>query len=131
VRNTAHWADLIVWSHERASLWGGCKPLARVEWKNISQFDDKRRRRTVTQDHLGNIEFLVRNFAGAQASYAVLTSRLDGWMRLSCKKITGAGAIELVAEERPAIQYPGDSMRDYLSGLVPCSNCSGQSGRDV
>jgi hypothetical protein len=30
------YADIVVWPHKKATVWRTCKPLARIEWKNIS-----------------------------------------------------------------------------------------------
>jgi hypothetical protein len=30
------YADIVVWPHNKATVWRTCKPLARIEWKNIS-----------------------------------------------------------------------------------------------
>lgn len=48
--------DLVIWPHAKASVWRRCKPLTRVEWKNISCRE--RRRGNIRRDNRTDLVFL-------------------------------------------------------------------------
>ena len=79
-------ADIIVWLHKKATLWRTCRPLARIEWKNISCRE--KTPRELEQQHEGDIRRLNRNQQLACLSYAVLTDQRDGQVQISGKRIS-------------------------------------------
>jgi hypothetical protein len=79
------YADIVVWHHNKATTWRTCKPLARIEWKNISCRTKKAAH--LEGQHQKDILHLKRNSHLASASYALLTARQDGIVELRCKRI--------------------------------------------
>lgn len=84
-------ADLLVWSHEKATLWSGCKPLARIEWKNKSCRGTGLDAATHRQQE--DVEFLRENRCFSTLNFAVLTTRHKGHLRLCCKEVTSEGDV--------------------------------------
>src|ERR1035441_10819084 len=79
------YADIAVWPHIKATLWRTCKPLARIEWKNISC----RQKSTcdLERQHQEDIDHLNLNWQLASTNYAVLTARQGGGVEIRCKRI--------------------------------------------
>jgi hypothetical protein len=89
-------ADIVVWPHKKATLWQTCRPLARVEWKNISCRE--KAPRDLERQHDEDILRLNRNQQLAYVSYAVLTDQRDKHVRLRCTRfVDGRSAQELFA----------------------------------
>lgn len=90
------YADIVVWPHNKATLWQTCKPLVHIEWKHISC-------RTpnppyLEQEHEDDICLLKHNGTLVSVSYAILTEwhpfprewrvgQQDRHVKLTCKRI--------------------------------------------
>jgi hypothetical protein len=79
------YADIVVWHHNKATAWRTCKPLARIEWKNISCRAKKTAH--LAGEHQKDILHLKRNSHLASVSYALLTVRQGQTVELRCKRI--------------------------------------------
>ena len=79
------YADIVVWPHSRATVWRKCKPLARIEWKNISCRTKKAAH--LEGQHQKDILHLKRNSHLASVSFALLTARHGGIVEIRCKRI--------------------------------------------
>lgn len=79
-------ADIVVWPHRKATLWHLCKPLARVEWKNISCREESPR--LLEKQHDEDIRRLIRNRPDVGVSYAVLTDQRGGYVQVRAKRIS-------------------------------------------
>lgn len=78
-------ADIVVWLHNKATAWRTCKPLARIEWKNVSCREQ--RITDLHRQHDDDIRRLRRNEQLASLNYAVLTARKNKRVELWCKRI--------------------------------------------
>jgi hypothetical protein len=78
-------ADIVVWPHKKATLWRTCRPLARIEWKNISCRE--MHPRELVRQHETDIRRLNRNSQLACLSYAVLTDQQDKHVNVRCTRI--------------------------------------------
>ena len=65
------YADIVVWPHSRATVWRKCKPLARIEWKNISCRTKKAAH--LEGQHQKDILHLRHNSYLSSMSYALLS----------------------------------------------------------
>lgn len=83
--------DLVIWPHGKATVWNRCKPLARIEWKNINCREV--RSSNLRLEHRNDIERLQSVADLATLNYAVLTERSKGTMKLSCQKVTHDGPV--------------------------------------
>jgi hypothetical protein len=78
-------ADIVVWPHRKATNWRTCKPMARIEWKNIScvEPDPSGKRK----QHWEDVNRLCRQRHHSVLNYAILTLRQSNQLKLSFKKI--------------------------------------------
>jgi hypothetical protein len=117
--------DLVIWPHAKATIWRRCKPLARIEWKNISCRE--KRPQGLRRDNQVDIDFLLQNLDLATLNYAVLTERRGGEFRLSCQKITSAGPLKFFSDSRPATGDETELQKlsyfDLTSPERPCPRC--------
>jgi hypothetical protein len=117
--------DLVVWPHSKATNWRRCRPLARIEWKNISCRE--KRPQGLRRDNQEDIEFLLQNLDLATLNYAVLTERRGGEFRLSCHKIMPGGAVEFASLAHPATGDETELQKlsyfDLTSPERPCPHC--------
>jgi hypothetical protein len=91
------YADIVVWPHSRATVWRKCKPLARIEWKNISCRTKKAAH--LEGQHQKDILHLKRNSHLASVSYALLTVRRNpnhGGLRGSNVRGAGVSGLRLL-----------------------------------
>ncbi len=86
--------DIVVWLHSKAGVWLTCKPLARIEWKNISCREKSGS--NLNRQHRRDIERLIHNSRLAYLNYAVLTSRQGGKVELLCTRIVDGTPTELL-----------------------------------
>jgi hypothetical protein len=94
------YADIVVWQHNKATAWRTCKPLARIEWKNISCRAKKTTH--LEGEHQKDILHLKRNSHLASVSYALLTVRQGQIVELRCKRIAPGLADEFLSLRREA-----------------------------
>ena len=120
------YADIVVWPHNKATVWRKCKPLARIEWKNISCRAKKTAH--LEGDHQKDILHLKRNSHLASVSYALLTARQDGIVELRCKRIVPGIETEFLSlrcagtgDETP-ITVPG--YEEAMSRAQDCPGCA-------
>jgi hypothetical protein len=117
--------DLVIWPHAKATIWRRCKPLARIEWKNISCRE--KRPQGLRRDNQVDIDFLLQNLNLATLNYAVLTERRGGEFSLSCQRITPGGAVEFASHAHPATgdetELQNLSYFDLTSPERPCPSC--------
>ena len=96
----ARYADIVVWPHNKATIWRACKPLVQIEWKNIScrEKDPGKLKRQHKQD----IGYLIRDRQWASVGYAVLTEwhpfpserregQNDCHVEVHCKRVSDEG----------------------------------------
>jgi hypothetical protein len=91
-------ADIVVWHHNKATAWRTCKPLARIEWKNISCRTKKGAH--LEGEHQKDILHLRHNSHLSSVSYALLTARQGGIVELRCKRIAPGIADEFLSLRR-------------------------------
>lgn len=118
------YADIVVWPHSRATVWRKCKPLARIEWKNISCRTKKAAH--LEGQHQKDILHLKRNSHLASVSYALLTVRQGGVVEIRCKRIMAGIENEFLSlrcsgtgDETPiTVGY-----EEAMSGAQECPDC--------
>ena len=100
--------DLVIWHAPRTTRWKGCqisrpvdrehhrkygcKPLAVIEWKNISRITA--RPNDVESDHVADLEWLRANLSMGMigVGYAILVDqRQERAPRLTCRRVTKDG----------------------------------------
>jgi len=121
-------ADLVIWPHRKATLWKRCTPLARIEWKNICCRE--KHPSNLKKQHVDDIVFLQRNIEGAVLNFAVLTSRQDGEVTVSCKQVLLNGPENFTYISRPATGDESDlqmhrhieELRRLAPGCPECAN---------
>lgn len=104
--------DLVIWPEPRMTLWKGCeltrgmelstlhalgcKPLAIIEWKNISRIT--RTPVEVRNGHQLDIEWLRRNVEAnmVQVGFAVLVDQSTNLVRLNCKRVANGTASDFL-----------------------------------
>jgi hypothetical protein len=79
------YADIVVWPHNKATIWQTCKPLIHIEWKNISCREENPR--GLDQKHEKDIRCLNHNRGSVCVSYAVLTDQRHRHVEVRCKRI--------------------------------------------
>lgn len=95
------YADIAVWFHSNASRSRTCRPLAHIEWKNISCLDPEKKAREQKQKHKEDIRCLKHNQTLASACYAVLTDQRNGYVKIFCTRIVnGTKATNFFAPSR-------------------------------
>jgi hypothetical protein len=130
------YADIVVWPHSKATRWRTCRPLAHIEWKNISCLEKRGRR--LERDHEEDIDLLKHNQSLVSVSYAVLTDQRDKHVELRCTRIVdgrepedffslssrnlpaGVVAYQRVLEERESVwclRCEATYSRETLAGL--------------
>lgn len=93
------YADIVVWPHNKATLWQTCKPLVHIEWKHISCRTENPS--YLEQEHADDICLLRHNRTLVNVSYAILTEwhpfprewrmgQRDRHVKLTCKRISDA-----------------------------------------
>jgi hypothetical protein len=92
------YADIVVWQHNKATVWRTCKPLAGIEWKNISCRAKKTAH--LEGEHKKDILHLRHNSHLSSVSYAVLTARQGGIVELRCKRIAPGIEDEFISLRR-------------------------------
>lgn len=86
------YADIVVWSHNKATRWRNCRPLVHIEWKNISCRE--KNPRALERQHGEDVRLLMDNRALVCVSYAVLTDWRDSHVEVRCKRILSEGEPE-------------------------------------
>lgn len=123
-------ADIVVWPHIKATMWRRCRPLARIEWKNISCREENLR--GLERQHEKDIARLNQNRKLACVSYAVLTDQRDRHVEIRCTRIADEKDPENFFSRpfRLAATYPEkattDLQRSYrplLSRPQACPDC--------
>jgi hypothetical protein len=118
-------ADILVWPHERATLWHRCRPLARIEWKNMSCRNTSLTAAKRLQQE--DLVFLQTNQYFADLNYSVLTTRHDQVVRVECIEIPEASRPPFFKDEVPAIGdeswIRGTAYRTILSTPGRCIHC--------
>ena len=124
------YADIVVWRHNKAGVWRTCKPLARIEWKNISCREKSPA--NLKRQHQDDVDHLRRNCARASLNYAVLTARQGGKVDIHCTKIVDARGDEMLPLP-PFCAGTGDEKtimkigyRKAMSRPQTCPDCIGQ-----
>ncbi len=79
------YADIVVWLHNKATVWLTCKPLVHIEWKNISCRE--KNPSELERQHKQDICDLKRDRQFVCVSYAVLTDQRDRHVELRCTRI--------------------------------------------
>lgn len=105
--------DLVIWPEARTTLWKGCdpsrvteweelhtlgrKPLAIIEWKNISRIT--KHPTVARREHDLDIEWLKRNLLGGMMNvgYAVLVDQSTCKLRLTCRRLLVDSEIEFLS----------------------------------
>jgi hypothetical protein len=93
------YGDIVVWPHNKATIWLTCKPLVHIEWKNISC--QEKHPGALKKEHEKDIRYLTRDRQYACVSYAVLTEwhpfprerrmgERDRHVEVHCKRISDA-----------------------------------------
>lgn len=119
--------DIVVWPHPKATIWRTCKPLALIEWKNISCRE--RNPRNLQQDHRDDISFLDFNSSLISVGYAVLTDQRHGHVQMFCKRIVYGRPITDFSSPplRCAATCPDDAISqlqgDYVELRSRAQNC--------
>jgi hypothetical protein len=115
------YADIVVWPHSRETVWRKCKPLARIEWKNISC----RTKKAVHLEgqHQKDILYLKRNSHLASVSYALLTAPQGGIVEIRCKRIMPG-----IENEFLSLRYSGTGdetvgYEEAMSRTQECPDC--------
>lgn len=101
----AVYADIVVWPHIKATLWRTCKPLARIEWKNVSC--RQRSACNLERQHREDVDHLNLNWKLASANYAVITARQGGNVAVRCTRIVD-GKPEEFMSPIPSCDGAGD-----------------------
>ena len=124
--------DLVIWPHCKATVWNCCKPLARIEWKNISCRE--KNPEVIEQAHLDDIKFLMQNSELATLNFAVLTMRRAGQFRVVCEKVAGDGSISFFCDSHPATGDASELQKltfvELLSCERHCPQCLTMNGGD-
>jgi hypothetical protein len=115
------YADIVVWSHNKATRWRNCRPLIHIEWKNISCRE--KTARTLERQHEKDIGSLMDNREFVCVSYAVLTDWRDEHVEVRCKRILGRG------EPEDFFRPTGGATRQYPSGLEARQTVAGNNDR--
>ena len=105
------YADIVVWPHKKATVWRTCKPLARIEWKNISCRE--RAIWNLKRQHQEDIEHLQHNWQQAWLNYAVLTTRQGGKVSLQYTRIANGKSEDLA----PSSEFVGSGDESTVVGL--------------
>jgi hypothetical protein len=119
------YADIVVWPHNKATVWRTCKPLARIEWKNISCRTKKAAH--LEGEHKKDILHLRHNSHLSSVSYALLTVRQGGIVELRCKRIAPGIEDEFLSLRREGtgdetpIRVPG--YEEAMSRPQDCPDC--------
>jgi hypothetical protein len=95
------YADIVVWPHNKATVWRKCKPLARIEWKNISCRTKKSAH--LEGEHQKNILHLRHNSHFSSVSYALLTVRQGEFVEIRSKRIADGQVSEFLTLKREAM----------------------------
>lgn len=103
------YADIVVWPHNKATLWRNCRPLIHIEWKNISCREKSPQK--LEREHEKDICSLMDNREFVCASYAVLTNSRDGHVEVRCQRILGVG------EPEDFFRPTACASRQYPSGM--------------
>jgi len=104
-------ADIVVWPHVDATVWRTCKPLALIEWKNISRREE--RPGWLERGHKEDIAFLERNASLISVGYAVLTDQRNKRVELRCKRISQSPASDLFLKPLGcSVTYPESDVRE-------------------
>jgi hypothetical protein len=100
------YADIVVWWHSKATVWRTCKPLARIEWKNISCREQSPA--NLKRQHRENVRCFHQNWQFASLNYAVLTARQRGSVEVCCTRIV-------------------DGVREEMLPVPPCTGTGDES----
>jgi hypothetical protein len=136
--------DIVVWPHIKAGVWRTCKPLSRIEWKNISCREGSAS--SLRRQHEDDVRRLHANCELASLNYAVLTARKrqtashPANLELLCTRIVDAKRAKVVTVGLPCdgtgdestifgISYD-DAMR-RPTGCKVCLGCGIQEGGDA
>jgi hypothetical protein len=86
------YADIVVWPHNKATLWRRCRPLVHIEWKNISCRE--RKPPALEREHEEDICSLMENREFVSVSYAVLTDWRNRRVEVRCKRVVDGEEVE-------------------------------------
>ena len=117
------YADIVVWPHSRATVWRKCKPLARIEWKNISCRAKKSAH--LEGQHQKDILHLKRNSHLASVSYALLTVRQGGIVEIRCKRIATGIEDEFFSDRRAGTGDETPITVGYEEAMSRAQECPG------
>lgn len=129
------YGDIVVWPHRKATVWRTCKPLALIEWKNISCREEDSA--GLERAHRRDIKFLERNASLISVGYAVLTDQKGMRVKASCKRVQNANRTrDLFAKPLGcSATYPkvevdklGGSFKQVRAREQACANCISQIG---
>lgn len=112
------YADIVVWPHSRATRWRTCRPLAHIEWKNISCL--KKDGRELVRQHERDICLLKHSRDLVWMSYAVLTDQRDQHVELRCTRIANTNQTE---------DFLAPSSRVLPAGIVLCERVLANQSR--
>jgi hypothetical protein len=79
------YGDIVVWPHNKATIWQTCRPFVHIEWKNISCLEKHPEK--LVRGHEKDICLLNHNRSLVCASYAVLTDQRDRHVEIRCKRV--------------------------------------------
>ncbi len=135
----ARYADIVVWPHNKATIWRACKPLVQIEWKNIScrEKDPGKLKR----QHMEDIGYLTRDRQWASVGYAVLTEwhpfprerskgQKDCYVEVHCKRVSDEGTEDFFSDKlaatcsENAIAELQGSFPSVRSGPPTCPDCA-------
>lgn len=128
------YADIVVWLHPKATVWRTCRPLAVVEWKNIScREQDGQNPSGLRVAHEGDIAVLQRNADLFCIGYAVLTDQRNMRLKLEYTQVSPESSrmpiLECSAtyatEEAEKLQGPDENVRTRKQA---CPNCLSTTG---
>lgn len=124
------WADIAVWAHNKATVWRTCRPLARIEWKNISCRE--KRTAEIQRQHRKDVDRLKHDSALASINYAVLTKRTAHALEMRCERILNGEVAELFEPLQCAPAGDDNTLttlgyRELLSREQGCPDCVGHN----
>lgn len=124
------YADVLVWPHQMATLWRTCKPLAVIEWKNIScREKDGENPSGLKAAHKEDIEFLNHNADLISIGYAVLSDQRNMCVKLECKRVSleSTSSIPVVSCSATYQEYEREKLRGVLKEIrarkQACPSC--------
>lgn len=100
------YGDLVIWPHNYATNWYGCKPLAWVEWAHCGCREQTCKSKW--DHHISDFKKLKRNPQSSLLRYAILTKRHQGKIKIHRRKVNGTDDGELTVYPRIGVIVSGD-----------------------